>query len=398
MDYRFSEEDESFRTEVRDLILSEVPSKFLHGLDEGADDRDPEEIWQVARQFAKKLAERKWLAMAWPVEYGGLAASYTRQMIFNHEMSYYGAPGLSMGASWIGPALMLYGSEEQKRKYLPGITSAEDIWCTLYSEPGAGSDLAGLQVTALRSGDDFIVNGTKIWNSGAHKSDYGWLAARTDPDAPKHKGISVLVVDMKSPGITIQRITNIVGDYVSNRMYFGLNRVIFDNVRVPKENLVGELNRGWYQVAVALGFERSGIGGYAAARREIERYIDFAKEHPELVRARPAIRHELMDRWVEMEVGYQLAYRITWLQENGQIPDVEASISKLYGADLAQRIARTGVALMGMYGGLRGGPNAYLEGHAVRDYLASVQATIGGGTNEIQRNIVARRALGLSGD
>ena len=387
---RFTHESdvESFRDEVRQFIADELPSeeerqeRALRGGFETV-----EEEYDYTMGFQKKLADRDWLAMAWPEEYGGGGASHMRQLVYNEEMSYAGAPVMNMGISWVGPSLMLYGTEEQKQKYIPPITSADQWWCTLYSEPGAGSDLASLQTSAIRDGDDYVINGQKIWTSGGHLSDWGWLAARTDPDAPKHKGISLLMLDMKSPGISVQPLVNIADQH-------SFNEVFFEDVRVPVEQRVGEENRGWYHLAVALDFERSGIAAYSGGRRNIERLTDIAEENPQLLEQRPGVRYELADRLVEVNVGTFLAYRVATMQAQGLLPNHEASASKLFGSELGQRIARTGMHLLGMAGQLRGDSSRFDLDQA-QNYLYTVSGTIAAGTSEIQRNIMATRGLGL---
>ena len=390
MDFRFTPEQERFREEVREFLRQELPADWQGGGSYG--DEGGESTRELGRRMMAKLAERKWLAMAWPKEYGGLGASHMQQLVYNEEMSYQGAPGgFSMGVAWVGPSIMLYGTDEQKKRYLPRITGGEDIWCTLYSESEAGSDLASLQTKAVRDGDDFVINGQKIWTSNAQRSQWGWLAVRTDPEAPKHKGISTFMVSMDTPGITVRPLVNMAGQS-------GFSEVFFENVRVPKENLVGELNRGWYQVAVALDFERSGIQAYAGGRRTLERLIEFVQQHPdETVRRNPMLRMRLADRAVELAAGTYIAYRIPWMQSQGMIPNYEASISKLYGSELTQRLALTGIQLLGMYGGLEPGSKwAPLHGRLERSYLSAVASTIAAGTSEVQRNIIATRGLGLS--
>ncbi|MCY3882120.1 MAG: acyl-CoA dehydrogenase family protein [Chloroflexi bacterium] len=387
---RFTHESdvESFRDEVRQFIADELPSeeerqeRALQGGFETV-----QEEYDYTMGFQKKLADRDWLAMAWPEEYGGGGASHMRQLVYNEEMSYAGAPVMNMGISWVGPSLMLYGTEEQKQKYIPPITSADQWWCTLYSEPGAGSDLASLQTSAIRDGDDYVINGQKIWTSGGHLSDWGWLAARTDPDAPKHKGISLLMLDMKSPGISVRPLVNIADQHA-------FNEVFFEDVRVPVEQRVGEENRGWYHLAVALDFERSGIAAYSGGRRNIERLTSIAAENPQLVENRPGIRNELADRMVEVNVGTFLAYRVATMQGQGLLPNHEASASKLFGSELGQRIARTGMHLLGMAGQLRG-ESSRIDIDQAQNYLYTVSGTIAAGTSEIQRNIMATRGLGL---
>ena len=379
---------ESFRDEVRQFIADELPGeeeRLERALRGGFETNEDEYAYTMG--FQKKLADRGWLAMAWPEEYGGGGASHMRQLVYNEEMSYAGAPVMNMGISWVGPSLMLYGTEEQKRTYVPPITSADQWWCTLYSEPGAGSDLASLQTSAVRDGDDYVINGQKIWTSGGHLADWGWLAARTDPDAPKHKGISLLMFDMKSPGVTVRPLVNIADQHA-------FNEVFFEDVRVPVEQRVGEENRGWYHLAVALDFERSGIAAYSGGRRTIERFTKLAREHSALLERRPSVRTELAERAVEVNVGTFLAYRVATMQAQGLLPNHEASASKLFGSELGQRIARTGMHLLGMAGQLRG-ESSRTEVDQAQAYLYTVSGTIAAGTSEIQRNIMATRGLGL---
>ncbi len=389
MDFRLTPEEEAFRQEVREFLRQELPADWA-GADFFGAEEAGDSTREIGRRITKKLVERKWLAMAWPKEHGGLEASHMQQLIYNEELSYHAAPGGGgMGVAWVGPAIMLYGTEEQKQRFLPDITSGKVTWCTLYSEPEAGSDLAALQTSAVQDGDDFVINGQKIWTTGAQYSDWGWLAARTDPEAPKHKGISTFVVPMDAPGITIRPLVNMANQT-------GFNEVFFDNVRIPKENLVGDLNRGWYHVAVALDYERSGIQFYARARRTLEQYLSLFQEQHAAVRRNPQTRIELADRYVELHVGTWMSYRIPYLQSQGAIPNYEASISKLYGSEFAQRVASTGMRLLGSFG-LLGPGSAYapMAGQIGQSYVQMVAATIGGGTSEVQRSIIATRGLGL---
>ena len=388
MDFQFTAGEEQFRNEIRDFLKQQLPEDWADRSFVG--DVDQQERDELSRFVTKQLAERDWLAMAWPKEYGGLDATHMQQLIYNEETSYSAMPGGGgMGVAWVGPAVMLYGNEEQKEQYLPRITNGDDIWCTLYSEPGAGSDLAALQTRAERDGDEYVINGSKIWTSGGHLANMGWLAARTDPHAPKHRGISTFVVPMDTPGIEVRPLTNMAGEH-------NFNEVFFENVRIPSTNLVGTENRGWYQVATALDFERSGVGAYAGGRRNMERLVHVAREDESLIQRNPASRYELADRWVELQVGFNIAYRIPHLQSQGIIPNHEASVSKLYGSELTQRIAGTGMHLLGLGGQMMpGSPHSKLGGAFARTYLSSVSSTIAAGTSEIQRNIIAQRGLGL---
>jgi alkylation response protein AidB-like acyl-CoA dehydrogenase len=388
MRFSYDADVEAFRQEVRDFIAKELPAEEvrLQRVAEGGFRTNKEE-YDYTMGFQKKLAAKGWLAMAWPKEFGGGGASHMRQLVYNEEMAYAGAPSGNMGIQWVGPCLMLYGTADQKQRFIPRITGADDWWCTLYSEPGAGSDLASLQTRAVRDGDDYIVNGQKIWTSGGHLADWGWIATRTDPDAPKHKGITLMMLDMKSPGVTVRPLINMAGRH-------GFNEVFFEDVRVPAKQVAGEVNRGWYHMAVALDFERSGIQAYAGGRKNVERLTNLAKARPELLRQRPNVRTELADRAVDVNVGTLLAYRVATMQARGMVPNHEASASKLFGSEMGQRIALTGMHLLAMHGELREGSRGEIVDLAT-GYLGSASGTIAAGTSEIQRGIIATRGLGL---
>ena len=388
MKFAYDQDVEAFRAEVKTFIKENLPpeeERAKRGYEDGF--KTLQDEYDYTMGFQKKLSERDWLAMAWPREYGGGGASHMRQLVYNEEMAYNAAPAMNMGIAWVGPSLMLYGTEDQKQKFIPRITGADDWWCTLYSEPGAGSDLAALQTRAVRDGDDYVLNGQKIWTSGGHLADWGWLAARTDPDAPKHKGITMFMVDMKSPGVTVRPLINIADRH-------GFNEVFFEDVRVPATQVVGEVNRGWYHMAVALDFERSGIQSYAGGRRTVERLVQIARDNPDLVKQRKTIRHELADRTIEVVTGTSLAYRVATMQAKGMVPNYEASTSKLFGSELGQRIALTGMHLLGTTGQLRNGSKHEIWDQA-SSYLQAVSGTVAAGTSEIQRGIIATRGLGL---
>ena len=391
MDFRLSPEEEAFRQEVRDWLKEKLPKDWSG--DHFTRDRDPE-TWNIYREFAGKLATKKWVAPAWPVEYGGLGLSVIQQLIFNEEMAYHQAPlGYSIiGVGWAGPTIIVYGTEEQKRKHLGAITNAETMWCQGFSEPNAGSDLASLQTRAVRDGDDYVINGQKIWTSGAHLSDWCILLARTDPEATKHKGISYFLLDMKTPGVTVRPLIDMMDNHAFNEMFF-------DNVRVPKDCLLGEENRGWYMAATTLDFERSSIGGAVGGRRMVEELVAYArdtKRNGKRLAEEVTVRVRLADAALEVEIGRMLSYRVASMQQRGLVPNYESSIAKLFNTDMQFRLAKAGLEIMGLYGQLEPQSKyAPLRGKFERQYLWQTGMIVGGGTPEIQRNIIAMRGLGL---
>ncbi len=380
MNFHLNPEQAAFQQEVVDFIE--------HGLPPGWDQEHSsfEEGLAIEREVMTRLASKHWLALPWPKEYGGLGASPMQQLIFNEQMAYHGVPGtVNMGVAWVGPVVMLYGREDQKQQYLSRIADGSDLWCTLYSEPGAGSDLAAMQTRAVRDGDDYIINGQKIWTSFGHYADWGWLAARTDPDVPKHKGISTFAIKMDTPGITIRPLVNMAGTHE-------FNEIFFEDVRVPATNLVGEENRGWYNVAVGLDFERSSIGATSNSRRIVDDLVRYLKEQKPRIDS--AVKHRLVDEAIGVSLLRNMAYYIASEQERtGIAPTREAQMAKLFGAELQQRIATTALQIFGMEGqaspgGSRAAPYQYT-------LLRSVANTIEGGTSEIQRSVIATRGLGL---
>ena len=347
MDFRFSPQDDAFREELREFLRQELPTDW-----EGAG-RWPEEAdWEFTRKMRKRLAQRGWLTMHWPEEYGGQGVPPLRSAIFNEEMSYHRAPGRDIfGVRMLAPTLMIYGTEEQRKTFLLPIARGEVQWCQGYSEPGSGSDLASLQTRAVSDGDDYVINGSKIWTSMAHRSDWIMVLARTDPDAPKHRGISFILVDMKSPGVSVQAVYNMTGGH-------DFNQVFFDNVRVPKKNLVGEENRGWYVGVTLLDFERSGIDYSATSRRllaELVGYVRDARSNGKPVATDTQTRNMLVERHIEAETARLLAYGVAWMQGQGLVPNKEASMSKVFGSETLQRVTSTGLEVLGLYGQLRPG-------------------------------------------
>ena len=388
MDFRFSQAEGEFRQELLDFLNRELPPEWKGG-GRATDDWD----WDFTLQIRRKLAQKGWLTMSWPEEYGGQDASPLRSLILNEEMSYHRAPGRDIfGARMLGPTLMIYGTEEQKRRFLPPVARGEVQWCQGYSEPEAGSDLASLSTRAEDRGDYFLVNGSKIWTSLAHRADWMMVLARTDPEAPKHRGISFLLVDMRSPGVEVRPIVNMAGDHE-------FNQVFFDGVEVPKENLVGDKDRGWYVAVTLLDFERSGIDYAASAHRLLDDVTEYVLEAERKGQDRAGewwVRDLLAEMYVETEVARLIAYNVAWMQSQGLVPNKEASMSKVYGSENYQRVAAAGLKVLGLYGQLTGEDKwAPLHGRVQKAWQYGLSGTIAAGTSEIQRNIIATRGLEL---
>jgi len=390
MEFRDAPAETAFRTEVRAFLDAEFPAEHGQrptewGLFNGAA-RVGRDFATFMKDWTAKLNERGWGAPAWPKEYGGGGLSVKQQFILSEEFAWRRAPRSGgIGHGWAGPTIMVYGTPEQKERYLPRILSGEDRWCQLFSEPGAGSDLASLQTRAVRDGDDYVVSGQKIWTSGAHSSDMGILIARTNPDAPKHRGISYFLVDMKTPGIAVRPLVNMLNSHEFNEVYF-------EDVRLPATQLLGEENRGWYLATTTLDFERSGIATSVAHRLIVQDLVDYARE---LDLARQT-RAELADRAIEAQVEALVCYRIITMQERGEIPNKESSIAKLFSSELDVRLATTAMHMTGMSAQSIDRDNSVnLGGKIARFYMHSTTSPIGGGTSEIQRNIIATRGLGM---
>jgi 3-oxocholest-4-en-26-oyl-CoA dehydrogenase alpha subunit len=382
-----SPEHAAFRQELRDFLAAELPREDWD-MRNDRDELTPEQS-EFTRRFRKKLAERGWLTMGWPAEFGGAGASYMTQTVYMEEMSSSGAPGAYDQGVWLaGPALMMHGTEAQQDRWLPPMKTADVGWCQLFSEPGAGSDLASLQTRAYRDGDEYVINGQKIWTSGAQHADWGIMLARTDPDAPKHRGISYFMLNMKSPGVTIRPLVNMMGSH-------HFTEVFLEDVRVPVDCLIGEENRGWYIATTTLDQERSSINRVVMTRTTLGGLVDYVREQPAL-RARAEIRHELAERHLEFEIGRWLCYRVAEMQSKGLVPNSEASVSKIFGTELQRQMGITGMRVLGMPGQVEP-PSKYapLKGRVERWALAAPSYTIAGGTSEVNRNIVATRGLGL---
>jgi alkylation response protein AidB-like acyl-CoA dehydrogenase len=391
MDFNYSDQDEAFRAEVRRWL--EANQQFApptsSPLDDGGKDG-----WAARVRWHKKLNEGGWSAVHWPKEYGGRGATVMQRLIFREELGRLNLsePGLGMGIGLLGPTLIHWGTEDQKQRHLPAILRGDEFWCQGYSEPGSGSDLASINTRAEEDGDYFVVNGQKVWTSVAQFADWIFLLVRTDPDAPKHKGISYLLVDMHSPGITVRPLVQMTGGR-------GFNEVFFEDVRVPKKNIVSEINNGWQVAMTTLMFERSGSGGNEGALTQINQLADLAKR---LLRNGgtawddSGVRQKIAAFAAEAYALKYTGYRQLTRQLKGMPPGPEGSMMKLCGTELSLAVAQYAMELLGPYSQFEyNAPYAQDRGRWSLRMLAARGPTIYAGTNQIQHNIIGERVLGL---
>jgi 3-oxocholest-4-en-26-oyl-CoA dehydrogenase alpha subunit len=386
--FDFTPEEKDFKRQLSSFLDDVLPADWHGPADESRDDH-----WELNQDIKKGLAQRGWLVMSWPKEYGGSDSSPMMNTIFAEEMAYRRAPGHDrFGTRMFGPTLLRFGTEEQRKKHLGSIARGEIQWCQGYSEPNSGSDLASLQTRAVADGDTFVITGAKIWTSLAHRADMMFMLVRTDPEAAPHKGISLILVDMKSPGVEVLPIVNMAGVH-------SFNQVVFDNVRVPKSNLVGDLNDGWRAGMTVLNFERSGIDYAAWARAALEEMVDYVKSDEALVtsaKTDPTVRIKLAELHMEVEAARLMCYDVSYRQGKGEIPSSEASMSKVAASEVYLKVLDYGVEILGMYGVLEpGSKQAELQGRFFKMRLFYTSGPILAGTNEIQKNIIAQRGLGL---
>jgi alkylation response protein AidB-like acyl-CoA dehydrogenase len=390
MDFNYSTEDETFRAEFRTWL--ENNRQYAAAAREPlADESDGE--WDARIRWHRKLNEGGWIGLNWPKEYGGRGATLLQSIIYEEELERAGTavPSAGFGISLLGPTLIHWGTEEQKRRHLPKILTAEEIWCQGYSEPNSGSDLASVQTRAVEEGDYFVVNGSKIWTSSAHHADWIFLLARTDPDAPKHKGISYLLVDMKTPGITVRPLVQMTGAR-------GFNQVFFEDVRVPRQNIVGEKNQGWQVAITTLMFERSG-GHDRGLMRQVRALTALAKRIARNGRSAwddTSVRQKIVQFAMEVEAIKYTRFRHLTRQLKGLPPGPEGSMMKLCATELGLKIATFSMELLGPYSQLEHGAAFALDqGMWSHRMLAARGPTIYAGTNQVQHNIIGERVLGL---
>ncbi len=388
MDFAFTPEEEAFRREVAEFLEREVPQEYREKRLTFFDMSAQHDWIKVHRAMAEKLGEKGWISIHWPKEYSGQDASPFYRLILREELTRYHSPGYdSIGAGIVAPALLLKGSEEQKKKHLPGIASGKVIWCETLSEPGHGSDLASIEVFAKEEPDCFVVNGQKTWTTNGHFADWNALIARTDREAkPNYRGLTFFLLDMKTPGITVNPVINMAGHH-------DFNEVFFDDVRIPKENVVGGLNRGFYVVMSLLDYERTTDPVYAMAGTYLEDLAEYARKNNLLT---PVLENRLAQLRADCEVARLHHYRVTWMQSRGMVPNTESAMSKMVSFELLQRVAEFGMELLGQYSQLtEESARVPMYGRIPSWYLRSFGHSLEQGTSEIDRDVIAQRGLGL---
>ena len=393
MDFSFSEEELAFADEAGAWLEANVPPLWRR---DRCWSRSDDPLWyEIAREWQRRLYEGGWAAISWPREHGGRGATVIERWLFEEQLDRVGAPRPAAGAyvDLIGPAVLYHGTDAQRRRFLRRLLSGEDLWCQGFSEPGAGSDLGALRTRGERRGEEFVVNGQKVWTSYADIADWCFLLCRTEPEAPKHRGISLLLVDMRSPGLTVRPLRQMTGEAE-------FCEVFFEDVRVPADMMVGEPGAGWPIAMGILAHERGPVWTFTfqrQIRQSFEQLVRTAREHAggRTALADPVVRQRLAQVYTEVAILRLVAYRsLTRLLRTGQ-PGVESSIEKVLGSETDRRLQEMAMEAFGPAALVAEGRHAIEGGARVRAYLYSCGETIMGGTSEIQRNLIAQRILGL---
>ena len=385
MNFSFTAEQQRFRREVAAFLEQELPPGSLPE----EDLPDPANVRKVQR-LIRKLAEKGWLCIGWPKEYGGSGWSKVEQAIFNEEMGYHHVPfePWALAVKIVGPSIMMFGSEQLRNERLPAIASGRfEVYYQGLTEPDSGSDLASLKTRADQDGDEFVISGQKIYVGEGLPADYIFLAARTDTEAQRHRGISLFLVDMHLPGISVRPLLMLTGPKK--------NHVFFDNVKVPASSLIGELNKGWYHLQETLARERAQVDQPAQLRRTLDDLVALVRSNTPKVLTDQRIRALLADLYISLEVWRLLNWRIVWMEESGLSAGHEAAICDVFGKDLKSRFGPAIAKIFGPYALLNAkDPRAPMFGE-IEFWLRESHQTHGGGTPEILRNVIAVRGLGL---
>jgi alkylation response protein AidB-like acyl-CoA dehydrogenase len=393
LDFTLTPDQEVFRQRVRSWLQTNIPDDWTkYGLSEVP----RPEAYAFLRKWQATLFDAGFIGITWPKEYGGQGLTFVEEMILHQEMALQKSPPMLnvLGVGMAGPTIIAYGTEEQKQRYPAKILSCEEIWCQGYSEPNAGSDLASLQTRAVKDGDHWVINGQKVWTSLAHIADWMMLLARTDPDAPKHKGITYFLLDMKTPGVTVKPLKQMTGDAE-------FNEVFFDNVRVHESRVLGGVNNGWAVGLTTLMYERLalGFGLQVRLRITVDQLVDMARRMEKDGRSLtkdPVMRQKLAQLWIDTEsLKYTGARAVTKLLK-GELPGPEASTGKMMWVETHQRLQELAMEIQGPYSQLARGALAAIDGGLWQySFLRSRANSIEGGTTEIQKNIIGERVLGL---
>jgi alkylation response protein AidB-like acyl-CoA dehydrogenase len=386
MDLSFTPEEEAFRAEVKAWLDSNLPAEWRH---RGVGGYREEEDEDIQREWQRRLYEGGWLTLAWPEERGGRGATPVMQAIYTEELAAAGAPPIlgRLGVTLLAPLLSVYGSDWQKETYLQKVLSGELVFCQGFSEPDAGSDLAGLRARAERRDGRWVLNGQKTWSSGAHYSDGSFLLARTDPDAPPHRGIGMFLVNMRQPGVEVRPIVQMTGGGE-------FSEIFLTGAVVEDRDVVGGPTDGWRMAMATFGFERSGLANASRFERTVQALAELARRQG--AGADEVVRQRVAQARIESHVFRANGLRSLTRAQQGQVPGPEASLNKLYWSEMDKRIQESAIAIEGMYGALApGSPWAIEEGRWEYGWLWSQAETIYAGSSEIQRNIIAERVLGL---
>jgi alkylation response protein AidB-like acyl-CoA dehydrogenase len=386
MRFRFSQEQQQFRQEVCEFLREEMSPEY-----ETIFGTFSEEKYWFSRDLYRRLAEKGWLTIGWPTEYGGGGKTFLEQSILDEQIGYHLVQRVGItGLNFSGPAIIKFGTPEQKARYLPPIARGEAEYCQGFTEPDAGSDLASLQMRAEADGEYYVLNGSKMFTSYYAHADFIYLLARTDPDAPKHRGISLFIVEMDTPGITTRPLPYINGEVAA--------QTFFDDVRVPRSCLVGQENQGWYHAMTTLDYERAGLERYARVRRTFDDFVAFCKTAPyrdSVLGNDPVVRYKLAKIKVGLEGWAVLCWKVAWMQSRGEVPNAEASIAFLYGTQQRLYFAEEAMEILGRLGTLTPESSAAPIEGSIEGLSRESMHMHGAGTMEIHRNIIAQRGLGL---
>lgn len=390
MDFSLSEQQKARKQEFHNVckeLSRQKPKKYLAFESVASDD----ECWEYHLYCAKEFAKHGWLSLGWPRKYGGSGDMMDR-VLFSEARGYYGVPGVDgFGVGMLAPTLLAVGNEDIKREFLPGIANAEVMWCELWSEPNAGSDLANLTTVAQRQGDEYIVNGQKTWNSAAHRADWAFGVYRTGPAKMKHKNLTFMLCDMRSKGITVRPLLYMNGYHIYNEVYM-------DNVHIPIKNVVGKENEGWAVVNLLAGFERSNIDMIMELVRALEDLVEYCNEtrkYGKKLSEDILIRDRIAELAIEIEAARMLAYRVADMQNRQEMSLMDAAAVKVFASELGEKFAHLATDIIGPFGQVKTSRFAVLNGLFEYMYQSCFVSIISMGTNEIQRNIIAWYGLGL---